>query len=89
VANALRNLSQALGQLADAFDNETRSDRPHWFGGWGWYTWDPSVGSAWIGAHVVAASAQAKSCTCGTSVVSARAVVSIYTACLTRNPWRA
>jgi len=53
VANALRNLSQALGQLADAFDNETRSDRPHWFGGWGWYTWDPSVGSAWIGAHVV------------------------------------
>jgi len=34
VADALRNLSQALGQLADTLDNETRSDRPLWFVGW-------------------------------------------------------
>jgi len=34
VADALRNLSQALGQLADSLDTETRSDRSLWSDGW-------------------------------------------------------
>ena len=29
VADALRNLSQVLGRLADELDNRTCSDRPH------------------------------------------------------------